>query len=126
MVESSAKVAPWRSVVVECASRAARDMGWTATRAAAYHLSVVFTITRPAGHYRTGRHAHLIRESAPTHPTTRPDLDKLIRSTMDALTDSGVIVDDAQVVDIRAYKAYPSGTLDALDTPGAVILLRET
>lgn len=125
LVESLAKVAPWRALCVDAATRAAHEMGWQANRAAAYHLSVVFTITRPASHYRTGRHSHLIRETAPTYPTTRPDLDKLIRSTMDALTDAGVIPDDSQVVDIHAYKAFPSGTLDALDTAGAVILLRE-
>lgn len=125
MVESSAKVAPWRAVVVECATRAAHDMAWTANRAAGYRLSVVFTVTRPASHYRTGRHAHLLRDAAPAYPITRPDLDKLIRSTLDALTDAGVIHDDSQVVDVHAYKAFPSGTLDALDTPGAVILLTE-
>jgi Holliday junction resolvase RusA-like endonuclease len=48
------------------------------------------------------------------HPTARPDLDKLVRATLDGLTQSGAIVDDAQVVAITTRKQYaeagaPSG-----------------
>lgn len=38
--------------------------------------------------------------------TTIPDLDKLVRFTLDCLTQSGVILDDRQVVHIDAMKCY--------------------
>jgi crossover junction endodeoxyribonuclease RusA len=39
------------------------------------------------------------------HHTTKPDLDKLVRCVLDALT--GVLwVDDSQVITIRAFKFY--------------------
>ena len=36
----------------------------------------------------------------------RPDLDKLLRSTLDGLTDSGMIADDARISKITAEKVY--------------------
>lgn len=39
----------------------------------------------------------------------RPDLDKLTRAVFDALTMSGVIGDDSQVVDVRAGKGWHPG-----------------
>jgi Holliday junction resolvase RusA-like endonuclease len=122
MVESSAAVGPWRDAIRAEASAAAVRQRWV-TPARAVSLYVVFTLPRPAGHYRTGRYADLLRPNAPPYPETRPDLDKLIRSTLDALTDAGVITDDGLVVAIEAVKAYPAGHLDALDTPGAVLVL---
>ena len=43
-------------------------------------------------------------------PTVKPDLDKYVRSTMDAMTMAGVWGDDCQVVSIRATKVYADGT----------------
>jgi len=51
------------------------------------------------------------------YPTVPPDLDKLIRGVLDALTGIGYL-DDSQVVDIKASKAYSP-------TPGAEIRLCE-
>lgn len=42
-------------------------------------------------------------------PTVPPDVDKLCRAVLDALTDAGVWVDDSQVVDLGATKIYTSG-----------------
>ena len=39
-------------------------------------------------------------------PTTKPDLDKMIRSINDSATDAGILIDDSQVVEIVAYKVY--------------------
>jgi Holliday junction resolvase RusA-like endonuclease len=47
----------------------------------------------------------------------RPDLDKLLRSTLDGLTDAGVWRDDSQVVSISAAKVYAKNG----DTPGVII-----
>lgn len=49
------------------------------------------------------------------YPDRKPDLDKLIRSTLDALVIGGVIEDDARIIAIRAGKVYartrPTGAL---------------
>lgn len=131
LVESSAKVKPWRAVVTHAAEaalaagRADEPPGFTPGRLAPLSLYVVFTMARPASHYRTGRHAEELRSTAPTWPSTRPDMDKLLRSTLDALTDAGAMVEDSRVVHVHAVKAYPGGHLDALDSPGAVLVLRD-
>lgn len=61
----------------------------------ALNVSVVFEFTRPKKHYIRG----ILRNNAPPYPypAKRGDIDKLLRSTLDALT--GVwFHDDAQVV----------------------------
>lgn len=123
MVESSQAVGPWRDAVRMTAAAALVGSGWVAG-SRPLTLEVVFTMPRPRAHYRGGRHADEVRADAPRHPTKRPDLDKLLRSTLDALTDAGAVDDDANVVRILALKTYPLNDLDALDTPGAVITLR--
>lgn len=131
MVESSAKVKPWRAVVTAATEAALHAMkvdeppGFTPGRLAPLALDAVFTMARPASHYRTGRHADELRSTAPVYPSTRPDMDKLLRSTLDALTDAGAMVEDSRVVHVTAWKVYPGGHLDALDTPGAVLTLRD-
>lgn len=42
-------------------------------------------------------------------PTVPPDIDKLCRAVLDALTDAGVWADDSQVVDLGATKVYATG-----------------
>jgi crossover junction endodeoxyribonuclease RusA len=101
LVESSAAVRPWRQDVTTAAIEAAG--GWT-TPDGPVAVHVTFLIRRPA--------------SAPRRvwPDRKPDLDKLLRSTLDALTTAGVIADDARVVEISASKVYaaagqPSGAI---------------
>ena len=48
---------------------------------------------------------------------TKPDIDNLLKSTMDALTDRAVWRDDAQIAEISSRKTYE--TAEAV--PGAVI-----
>lgn len=69
-------------------------------------LQVDFFFARPKSHY--GKKGVL--PSAPVQYIAKPDLDKLQRAVMDALT--GVLyADDAQVSYINASKAYsPDGT----------------
>ncbi len=43
-----------------------------------------------------------------TEPAVKPDLDKLVRATMDALK-SVLYVDDGQVTELRAKKKYAEG-----------------
>lgn len=109
LIESSRKVKPWRQAVVSTAA----DLGlplWDGPVA----LSIVFLFPRPKGHH--GKRG--LRPSAPRYMGTRPDLDKLARSTCDGLT--GVVIrDDAQIVRTALEKRYcHTGEL-----PGAIITL---
>lgn len=78
-------------------------------------LHITFLMPRPKSHYRTGRNAHLLRDAAPVRPTGKPDLDKLLRSTCDALKVARVYRDDSEAVSFTARKVYTTGH------PGAVI-----
>lgn len=121
MVESSKRVAPWREAVKTAALTETARTG-TTTLTGPVVVSIVFTMPRTKGHYRTGRNAHLLRDGAPTAPAGKPDLDKLTRSTLDALTAAAVYRDDSQVVELVAAKAYPNdGREDSLPHPGAII-----
>lgn len=64
-----------------------------------------FVMARPRSHMGTGRNAEQVKASAPAFPIVRPDVDKLSRAVLDALT--GVVWnDDAQVVDKWVRKVY--------------------
>ena len=82
LVESSRAVGPWREAVRAETQRAAS--GHSLRGAVGVRLS--FILPRPRSHYRTGRNAHLLRDSAPVWPASRPDLDKLVRAVLDGLT----------------------------------------
>lgn len=66
-------------------------------------LSVVFYLPRP-------------KSATRSFPSVTPDLDKLIRSVGDSLTDSGILRDDSRIVRIIAEKRYADDR-----GPGAVI-----
>ncbi len=129
VMESSKKVKPWRSAVVDRAVGAREQQGLAGLLPEPLDgplvADMVFTLARPKSHYRTGKNAHLLRGDAPVRPEGTPDLSKLARSTEDALTDAGVWRDDARVVEYgRLAKVYAGEDPDALDTPGAVIRVR--
>lgn len=118
MVESSGKVGTWREAVK--AAALSHHAGEPLTGAVA--VVIQFTLPRPKGHYRRGRNAHLLRESAPAFPASRPDLDKLARSSLDALTAAGVFSDDSQVATLVLSKHYPDAERPL---PGAFIHVEE-
>lgn len=122
MVEASKRVPAWREAVRHNTELAAERHEWIPADGAVT-VTVVFTMPRPRGHYGTGRNAQRLRNAAPAEPLGPPDLDKLARATLDGLTDSGTITDDARVTHLTAVKCYPGGDLDALDTPGAAIVI---
>jgi Holliday junction resolvase RusA-like endonuclease len=125
MVESSAKVKPWRVAVVEAAVEARQKVEGFQPIAGAVALSMTFTVARTKGHFGTGRNAGVLRPSAPRRPAVRPDLSKLVRATEDALTTALVYRDDAQVVDYcglgKWYETEHGTVPDVLDSPGCVI-----
>lgn len=81
-------------------------------------LEVTFYLPRPKSHFRTGKHAHVLRDDAPTFCGKRPDCDKLLRSTGDALTSAGAYVDDSQIAHQIVSKVYVGVDMDV---PGAKI-----
>lgn len=129
MVESSAKVKPWRADVREAARQALEATpSWDAAQLERLLLQVTFTLPRPLDHYRTvgGKRSHLLHTWAPSYVAKKPDLDKLVRSTCDALTSAGAYTDDSRVTQIVATKVYTTTAarpLGALDHPGARIVL---
>lgn len=118
MVESSKKVGPWReAVVAEC--QRAGIAGLMLRDPVA--VDVAFHLSRPKGHYGTGRNASTVKPTAPTRPGGKPDLDKLVRSTLDALAQAGVFADDALVVTVNAEKRWCD---EASPVPGAWVQVR--
>lgn len=112
LVESSKRVKPWRQDVKGVA---------LAVRNGAPPLDgplivrMVFTLPKP--------------KSAPKRRRTwadrKPDLSKLARSTEDALTDAGVLADDARIVEYeRLAKVFPGEDPEALEAPGVRIEIR--
>jgi Holliday junction resolvase RusA-like endonuclease len=117
MVESaSVKLQPWRQDVKQAGLDAiAATPGYIPPGdGVGVVVDITFLLARPKGHYRTGRNAHLLRDGAPARPTTRPDVDKLIRSTLDALKVAGVYRDDSDVVTVTGRKVFASTHTGAL------------
>lgn len=115
LVESSKKVKPWRSDVKDAAQAIVAQHQLQAPLDGPLIVSMVFTMPKPA--------------SAPkkrtTYPDKKPDLSKLVRSTEDALSDAGLWVDDARVVEYtRLAKVFPGEDPQALNSPGVRITVR--
>lgn len=108
MVESSKKVKPWRKAVHE-AARAAQPAGFRAFDGPVA-VTYEFWMPRPTTYPKTWR----------VLPHKTPDLDKLLRSTNDALTSSGTIQDDGRIVIITSTEEYvPSDPRHARDGDAA-------
>jgi crossover junction endodeoxyribonuclease RusA len=115
MIESSKRVKPWRQDVKHAALDAITERQWQQPAGSVW-VAITFRLQRPKGHYGTGRNAGVVKDSAPVRPAVKPDIDKLVRSTLDALTESGAVRDDAQVVSLSTSKFYADG-----DMPGATV-----
>ena len=74
----------------------------------AVRVYVSFVFASPNGHFGTGRNAGVLKSSAPTNKVTRPDVDKLLRAVLDAITGI-VFMDDSQVVKAEASKVFGPG-----------------
>lgn len=102
VVDANAKSKPWKQEVA-AAANAAYD--GTSLLTGPLAVTFVFTVTRPKSHYGTGKNSQVLKPSAPSDPTIRPDLLKLARGIEDALT--GVLyVDDSQIIEEHLYKCY--------------------
>ena len=101
LIESSTAVKPWREAIAD----AWHAHGY-APVTGPVRVGVTYYLPRPKGHYGTGRNAGRLRPSAPRWPAVKPDVDKLDRACLDALTKAGAIDDDARVVALAALKRY--------------------
>ena len=110
--ESSVKLKPWRQRVATAARAAHRGEPAEGPLV----LNIVFRLPRPKDHFGTGRNAGKLKPSAPEWPTKKPDLDKLERAILDALTIARAYGDDSQVVAIHSTKTFADH-----DAPGVTV-----
>ena len=99
VLKDSKATVSWHQAVAGTAEIAMRARAPFAGKALS--VAVVFRLRRPKGHY--GKKG--LRPSAPAYPAVKPDLDKLVRATMDPL--EGVVFDgDSRIVLLNAEKHY--------------------
>lgn len=106
--QNSEKQKNWRQDVIAAATTVRELVGWD-TIDGAVDVVLDIRIRRPASVSLTRR----------PYPSVKPDLDKMIRNTLDGLTAAGVFRDDAQVINLNARKRY--ATDDPSGGPGATI-----
>jgi len=105
IIHDSKRSKPWADTIAFTARAIASTQGWLAKDGTAYSVSLAFHLPRPRKQYRGGKLSHLLRDDAAQHHVTKPDLDKLTRLALDALT--GIIWhDDNQVTQLNATKFY--------------------
>lgn len=81
------------------------------------HVSICFRLARPAGQWKSD--GMRLKPSAPIAPATKPDIDKLARSTLDALIGLA-FDDDSRIVSLVLLKLYAQPGQE-----GALITVRE-
>ncbi|MFZ9559237.1 MAG: RusA family crossover junction endodeoxyribonuclease, partial [Vulcanococcus sp.] len=111
LIESSKHVKPWRYLVSQAAIATNHP-----TITSPVSLTITFLFPRPKAHYTT---KGILKPSAPTHHSTRPDASKCLRSTEDALVDAGLLQDDALVALASITKRYTTPA----EHPGAIITI---
>ncbi|MFF8610841.1 RusA family crossover junction endodeoxyribonuclease [Streptomyces sp. NPDC015346] len=112
MRESSTKVKPWREKV-QAAIEQAIASGEARPITGPVYAHITFTLPKPVRAPKRRR----------TYPAVTPDIDKLERSTYDAITKANAWKDDGSVIENHNRKVYPGEHPDALPEPGAVIRL---
>ncbi len=98
----------WRQDVIAAAVQMREACGME-TLDGPVQLFIEFRLPRPAS----------VKIAKRPFPAVKPDIDKLIRNTLDGLTQAGVYRDDAQVVNLSVQKLY--ATDEPGGGPGAVI-----
>ena len=117
MIESCKRVKPFRNAVRGEAKKVVSEIIKEPV-----HIEVEFWFKRPKSHFDSkGK----VLPSEPKYPTKMNigDIDKLCRSTLDALTLSA-IADDSQVVSLQARKYYCDNKKPGPKKPGAMITIQ--
>ena len=103
MVESSKHVADWRNWVRLKASQAMKEQRCEVIqKPLPVFVTITFGFDRPKKHFRSNGE---LKPDAPVYHTGKPDVDKLLRAVLDAMTGI-VFVDDSQVQCGRLSKVY--------------------
>lgn len=111
MIESSKNVKPWRYLVQQAAINLNHP-----TITGPISITCTFLFPRPKSHYTT---KGTLKPSAPTYHAVKPDGSKCLRSTEDALVDSGLLTDDSRIALASFTKRYATAT----EHPGAIITI---
>jgi crossover junction endodeoxyribonuclease RusA len=97
-----ASLGAWRQSIAARADEAMVEAG-IERLTGAVSIELRFGLRRPRSHY--GARGMVMPRHADAWPSVAPDIDKLVRAALDALT-GVVFVDDGQVVELIATKAY--------------------
>jgi len=112
MVESAKGLKPWRTtchtVIMAAVQRAGIRPAGGYPLLGPVAVDLVFTMPKPKSAPKTRL----------TWPVVKPDIDKIVRALLDSAKTAGLYVDDSQVVDVHAWKVYPSEAPGALSRPG--------
>lgn len=115
MREASNKVMPWREAIV---SEVIRQGHSDLRMHGPLQVEVMFSHKRLASHYGRKNGQPYVKPDAARYVATTPDIDKCLRSTFDALTQSGMIEDDKFIVAVQAQQRYSTDGFE-----GAVIIV---
>lgn len=100
MVESAGEaLKDWRASVRYTAAAHSRQIK------GAVDVHLTFQFVRPKSHFGSGANSAVLKPSAPLQHTKKPDIDKLTRAVLDALTNVA-IEDDSSVVGLQVQKRY--------------------
>jgi Holliday junction resolvase RusA-like endonuclease len=104
VTSDNAKTKPWADSIRHCAM-----MAWDgAPIDAPIEIALEFMLPRPKAHYRrNGR----LRDGVRKYHASKPDIDKLARNALDAITRAGIWVDDSRVALLNCTKRY-AATVD--------------
>lgn len=67
-----------------------------------------FYCKRPKNHYKTGKNAHILKDSSPKYNINNKDLDNMVKFVLDALNDK-LYTDDSLIFEISCSKMYSEG-----------------
>ncbi len=113
--DNSAKQKSWDSAIREAAAEAIGEVTEPPFVDRALVVTIAFRMSRPGGHWGVKG----LKPSAPAFPRGKPDIDKLARTTLDALT--GIAFDD----DSRIARLVLSKTYADPGKEGARITVEE-
>lgn len=114
VVETSDKTKPWRAdIIAACHAYREKYPEDALPLEGPVMGRMSFNFRRPASVSRKKR----------PFMDVAPDLDKLVRGVLDPLQIGGLLVDDKQIVDLRASKHYCNDPGSTLSTPGLFLIL---
>ena len=104
----SQKHKEWRQAAEFTIRQAVKLWEWETNPDDQYSVSLSFLLPKPKSVSRA-------------QPNVKPDIDKLCRSTLDALTVGKAIDDDARIIQLTASKTYTAGS----EQPGCYITVNK-